>query len=207
MSSAAAPSSAREQLARALAVGEEVVRADRPRPAFARKRLGAGRGGALQERRHVGAVEIGDLVGQVEQVALAGDHGALRRDLDQRLQQHRAQMLAAVPPAEGLGHRDGERPARLDHPAARDQPLALRGGDEVDLVLGGQHVAAGRHQAVGGVAAGAIQHRADQRAVEEALLLGQARIGRRLEHAAPGGDLDQLDPERPASGPAARSSP
>jgi hypothetical protein len=106
-------------------------------------------------------------------------------------------MLAAAAQAEGLGRGDGDPPTGLDHPAARDQPLALGGGEEVDLVLGGQHVGAGRHQAVGGVAAGAVEHGADQGAVEEALLLGEARIGRRLEDAAPWCHLDQLDPERP----------
>ena len=98
------------------------------------------------------------------------------------------------------------RPGLITRPRAISRSPS-RGRDEVDLVLGGQHVAARRHQAVGGVAAGAVQHRADQGAVEEALLLGQARIGRRLEHAARRGRPRPARCRAPASGPAARSSP
>ena len=62
-----------EQRPRPLALGEEVFGMDPPGPKLAADRRGADRRRALQERRHIGAVQIRHVVREVEQVALAGD--------------------------------------------------------------------------------------------------------------------------------------
>ena len=64
----------REQAARPLTVVEEVLRADVPWLAFSADRLGADRRRMLEQRRHVGAVQVGDIIRQIEQMALAGNH-------------------------------------------------------------------------------------------------------------------------------------
>ncbi len=68
-----APDEPGEEGPQALAVGEEVVGRDQPRPGLVSYRRSAHFGDRPQLRRHVGAVEVGEPVGDVEEVALALD--------------------------------------------------------------------------------------------------------------------------------------
>lgn len=63
-----------EMAARPVRGGKEVCRLDLPRPRLAAHAVEPGSDDAMGQRRHIGAVQVGDLARQIEEMALARNH-------------------------------------------------------------------------------------------------------------------------------------
>jgi hypothetical protein len=61
--------------AKFVGAGEEFVGREFPRMRFTGKPGNSGFDDRLHQRRHVGTVEVGDVVRDIEEMALAGEHG------------------------------------------------------------------------------------------------------------------------------------
>ena len=70
----------------------------------------------------------------------------------------------------------GQRAPRLDDLADRDHPIRLRGLEEVDLELDGQHFSIGRHDRQRGIAAGDVDETRHDAPVKQPVLLCQRFI-------------------------------
>jgi hypothetical protein len=92
---------------------------------------------------------------------------------------------------------DEERAPRLENAAARDEEIALRRREEIDLELDGENGVGRRHQAVRSVAAGAVGDRRGRAGVKEAVLLRQTLAEGQLDLARARTDFAELGPERP----------
>src|SRR5258708_29586654 len=83
-----------------------------------------------------------------------------------------------------VGLADRHPLAAAHHPGVGEQPLALAGLEQVELVLDGQDRGVGIRQGEGRETRGHVGQGADQAAVEIAVLLGQRRPKPDAEHAA-----------------------
>ena len=100
---------------------------------------------------------------------------------------------------------DGQPPAAADDTAARDHALANRGLEQVDLVLDRQHVGFVLGGRPGRVAASTVEHRRNHARVQEAVLLGEPLVERKLEVNLSAAEITTRlakvqKPEKPALG-------
>jgi hypothetical protein len=95
-----------------------------------------------------------------------------------------------------LGLRQSERAAWFDDPPSRDDAIAGRRRDKVDLVLGRQDARARRHEAQGRIARGRIRDRRDRADMNEAVLLRYRGVWRERDLNRTGRQADDRCAER-----------
>jgi hypothetical protein len=93
------------------------------------------------------------------------------------------------------GLADRQSATRSQDAAARDQQLALRRREQIELELDGQHLAALRRQRQRGVARRAVRDRRDHAGVHVAVLLRQLGPRAARDSARALADLHELGPE------------
>ena len=141
---------------------------------------------AETNRELAGILRLDDVPGEVEsRRSHRGSHRHRRRARCD-------QLLVGV----RLAPADGQPPASAHHTALRDDSLAGRGLEEVDLVLDRQHVDLLFGSRIGRVAARAVEHGRHRSGVEKTVLLGEAIVERKLEIDLAGCGMSDGHPER-----------